>query len=82
MVITHPASAGEETFTNPIVESGADPWVILFENNYYYCRSDKDGIYISQSKRLQDIGVVPRIKIWTPPEDTLYSRGRKFGDFP
>lgn len=70
-----PSISVNETFMNPIVGSGADPWVIFWENNYYYCRSDKGGIYISQSKRLQDIGAVPEVKIWTPPEDTPYSRG-------
>ncbi|MDT4954740.1 MAG: hypothetical protein QOJ02_2878 [Acidobacteriota bacterium] len=75
MVIISSVSVNEETFTNPIVESGADPWIIYWKNSYYYCHADREGIYVSQSKRLQNIGVVSRIKVWMPPEGTLYSRG-------
>lgn len=69
------ASTVEETFINPIVESGADPWVIFWENNYYYCRVNEDGISVSQTRRLQDIGQSPQIRVWTPPEGTSYSKG-------
>lgn len=75
MAISSLTSISEETFTNPIVESGADPWVIFWKNNYYYCRADKDGISVSQSMRLQDIGLTRRAKVWTPPEAGPYSSG-------
>ena len=26
-------------FTNPVVAKGADPWVVLWKNNYYFCQS-------------------------------------------
>lgn len=60
---------------NPIVESGADPWVIFWEGGYYYCRADKDGISISRSLRLQDVGAAPMVKVWTPPQGAAYSKG-------
>ncbi len=71
--LTAPVKNG--TLINPIVDSGADPWVIFWKDSYYYCRADKDGISVSKSTRLQDIGVVPRIKVWTPTGGTAYSRG-------
>lgn len=67
------------TFTNPIVPASgsagaADPWVTFKDGYYYYCRSLNDGaIGVSKANRLQDIGVVPMVTVWTPPGGTMYS---------
>ncbi|MDQ3132004.1 MAG: family 43 glycosylhydrolase, partial [Acidobacteriota bacterium] len=74
MTITPLAITSNEVFTNPIVESGADPWVIFWMNNYYYCCGSEDGISVSKSKKLKDIGTVPRVKVWIAPEGTNYSQ--------
>lgn len=76
MSITSTAFAGDETFTNPIVDSGADPWVISWKDDYYYCRVVKGGkICISKTKRLQDIGTAAKVEVWSPLEGTAYSKG-------
>jgi GH43 family beta-xylosidase len=67
--------ADDETFVNPIVESGADPWVILSEGDYYYCRAGERGeIQVARSRRLQDIGRAARVEVWTPPPDGAYAK--------
>lgn len=43
-------------YTNPILERGADPWVIERGGRYYYCGGGKGGICVSVSDRPQAIG--------------------------
>jgi GH43 family beta-xylosidase len=63
------------TFTNPVVASGADPWVIRWRGNYYFCQSrGSRGIWISKAARLEDIGKGPWARVWSPPSGQTYSR--------
>ena len=68
-------------FKNPIVpvSSGAgsaDPSVVFKDGYYYYCKSDNDAsLVVAKAKRLQDIGSVPRITVYTPPAGQMYSKG-------
>ena len=76
MVIAPTACVDDGTFTNPIVDSGADPWVVLWMDEYYYCHVIEGGkICISKAKRLQDIGKAAKVEVWSPPEGTAYSKG-------
>lgn len=69
------AAAAPATFTNPIVASGADPWVIQREGQYLFCQSGSGrGVWVSKSARLEDIGKAPRVNVWRPPRGTTYSR--------
>ena len=61
-------------FTNPIVARGADPWVVLWRNQYYFCQSDSRSVWVSRSERLQDIGRGEKRRVWTPPPGAEYSR--------
>jgi GH43 family beta-xylosidase len=75
MTITRAVLANDEAFVNPIVDSGADPWVIPWRNDYYYCRTGDNGsIQVAKAHRLEDIGRAPRIEVWTPPPDGAYSK--------
>jgi GH43 family beta-xylosidase len=62
------------TFTNPIAKSGADPWVIRWQNSYLYCRSAGNKIWIHRAPRLQDIGRVKGTAVWSPPPNKAYSK--------
>jgi len=64
-----------QMFTNPVVERGADPWVIRWNGVYYYCRSGaNDTIEVVRSERLHEIGSGDVACVWRAPEGTLYSR--------
>lgn len=63
-----------ETFTNPIVSSGSDPWVIQQGENYFFCQSHRRGIYVSRAKSPIAIGQNPPVRVWTPPPDKPYSK--------
>ena len=68
------AAAQEGTFTNPVAESGADPWVVRWKGFYYYCRSAGGKIRVHKAARLQDIGKEKGEAVWTPPPGTAYSK--------
>lgn len=63
------------TFVNPIVQKGADPWVILWRGEYLYCRvaEGNSSITVSRARGLQDIGEAEAATVWTPPHGTPYS---------
>lgn len=62
------------TFTNPIIAHGADPWVIRWNNQYYYCYSWKDRIWVNAAKNLEDIGKGASACVWRPPRGMAYSK--------
>ena len=64
----------KETFANPVLADGADPWVVLHNNTFYYCYSSGGSIHVSQSDRLHEIGQGQKAAVWTPPENTMYSK--------
>ena len=74
---SHQAGA---TLVNPIVaaysdDGSADPSIVWRDGYYHYCRSLPGGaIGIAKARRLQDIGRVPIVTVWTPPPGTAYSR--------
>jgi len=61
------------TFTNPVVTDGADPWVIRYQNFYYYCFSTGDRIWISCSRNLHEIGLAQPTLAWQPPKGNPWS---------
>jgi hypothetical protein len=66
-------SAG--TFRNPIVGSGADPWVVPYAGSYYYCFSNgRNSIFVSKAESFIDIGRVPAVKVWEAPQGTEHAR--------
>jgi GH43 family beta-xylosidase len=61
-------------FTNPVVAHGADPWVIRWQSNYYFCQSRPDGVWVNRATRLEDIGVDNWKCVWRAPAGTAYSK--------
>ncbi|MCP9613084.1 glycoside hydrolase family 43 protein [Coprobacter tertius] len=53
-------------YKNPVLSSGADPWVVKHEGIYYYCCSKDNGIWVSASKDLHHINLP--VKVWSAPE--------------
>jgi GH43 family beta-xylosidase len=63
------------TFTNPVVASGADPWVIRHERHYFFCQSRRGtGVWVNKCDRLQDLGIDQWKVVWTPPAGTAYAK--------
>lgn len=52
----------------PLIESGADPWVVRYGHDYFYCRTSDDDSYLSVS-RADSVSGLRRAKlvpVWQP----------------
>jgi GH43 family beta-xylosidase len=64
----------QATFANPILQSGADPWIIYKNGYYYYCGSSGGGLAIRKSKTLAGFITAEQKIVWSPPQGTSYSK--------
>lgn len=64
----------QETFTNPLLPSGADPWSIYHEGYYYYTHTTQNNITIWKTKSLANLKDAENKVVWTPPPNTMYSK--------
>jgi GH43 family beta-xylosidase len=61
------SSFGQAEFKNPLLPSGADPWVIYKDGFYYYTHTVGTKINLWKTKALQDLRNVTPKTVWTPP---------------
>lgn len=60
-------SATQDTFTNPLLPSGADPWVAYKDGYFYYTNTLGNKINLWKTKNLQELKQVLPVTVWTPP---------------
>jgi GH43 family beta-xylosidase len=63
-----------ETFYNPIMKNGADPWVIQKDGYYYYTHTVGNAIQLWKSRSLSEISAGETATVWTPPGEGPNSR--------
>jgi GH43 family beta-xylosidase len=68
------AQGKEHTFTNPLLPSGADPWVIYKDGYYFYTHTLGDRISIWKTDRLTHLKAALVKTVWTPPPSGLNSK--------
>ncbi len=68
------ACAIGQTFTNPLLPSGADPWNIYKDGYYYYTHTLQDSLVIWKTKNLADLKSAEKKTIFVPPAGTAYSK--------
>ena len=64
----------DTTFTNPLLSSGPDPWVIQQDTMYYYTHTMGDHLAIYATSRMSKLGDARATTIWTPPTTGDYSK--------
>ncbi|MFL5772642.1 MAG: family 43 glycosylhydrolase [Flavisolibacter sp.] len=64
-----------ETFTNPLLPSGADPWSIYKNGFYYYTHTMGDRLLIWKTKSIADLKTAKHKTVFLPPAGTPYSKG-------
>ena len=67
--------AGESsgTFTNPVLPSGPDPWVITKDGYYYYMNSTGKNLTIWKARSIADLAKAEKKIVWTPPPSGPHS---------
>lgn len=67
-------STHAQTFTNPLLPSGADPYSFYKDGYYYYTHTTGRNIVLYKSKTIDGIKDAPHKVIWTPPKTGPYSK--------
>jgi len=62
------------TFTNPLLPSGADPWVTYHDGFYYYTNSTGKDLQLWKTKDITDLKNAQHQIIWTPPPGKPWSK--------
>ncbi len=60
-------------FTNPLLGSGPDPWVIYKDVFYYFTKTSGNKITVFQTEKMSTLGKAQEKLIWTPPLAGPYS---------
>jgi GH43 family beta-xylosidase len=61
------------TFRNPLLPSGADPWVTQADGFYYYMNSTGRNLTIWKTRDITDLAHAMKKVVWTPPPGKPYS---------
>jgi len=64
---TAPPSTASETFTNPLLPSGADPWVAQRDGYYYYSHTMGDRITLWKTRDMARLADAPATTVWRAP---------------
>ena len=66
-VINPPTVTKDTTFTNPLLTSGPDPWVVQKDSLYYYTNTSGDRIKLWRTTTMSKLGSAYNQTIWTKP---------------
>ncbi|SDK20831.1 Beta-xylosidase, GH43 family [Catalinimonas alkaloidigena] len=58
----------QTTFTNPLLDNGADPWVFLKDGTYYYTQTLGNRLAIWKTKDLTQLAQATPVTVWKPPQ--------------
>lgn len=67
-------SEQQQTFTNPLLTSGEDPWNIYKDGFYYYTQTMGDSIVIWKTENLSALKTAIKKTVWIPPKGTDHSK--------
>jgi len=71
-LVTPPATA--TTFTNPLLGTGPDPWVIQKDGYYYYMHTTGVNLTLWKTAKMSELGSAVSKVIWMPPAAGLNAR--------
>ena len=70
-VYTTPANTTK--FTNPLLSSVSDPWVMQKDGYYYYTQTSGNKIALWKTQKIEDLKNVVPVTVWTAVINTAYS---------
>ena len=68
-----PASSSSKTFTNPLLPSGPDPWVMSYKGTYYFMATTGINLTLRATPDITDLVHAQKRIVWTPPATGPYS---------
>lgn len=72
--VVPPPGNADTTFTNPLLQSGPDPWVIQKDTTYYYTNTTGNRIVLYKTGKMSALGSIAPVTIWSPPSSGAYSK--------
>ena len=63
-----------DSFVNPLLVTGPDPWVVQHNGIYYFCRTTGRNIQLMATDRMSRLGEAKPVTVWTPPDTGMYAR--------
>ena len=67
-------AAASGTFTNPLLPSGADPWVVSYKGLYFYMNTTGVNLTIWATPDITDLRHARNKVVWVPPASGPYSK--------
>lgn len=64
----------KNTFHNPLLPGGADPWVTYKDGYYYYMHTVGNHLELWKTTNMAKLGEAPHKNIWTPPASGPFSK--------
>ncbi len=74
LAISHSGYAQAQTFTNPLLPSGADPFSIYKDGYYYYTHTTGKNITLWKTKSIADLPTAEKKVVFTPPASGPYAK--------
>src|SRR5687768_13847563 len=62
-----PVPLPSTTFTNPLLSSGPDPWVVKKDSNYYYTHTLGNRVAVWKTQKMSELKSAPAQTIWSAP---------------
>lgn len=66
--------SAQQTFTNPLLPAGADPWCMYKDGYYYYTHTTGRNITLWKTKNIANLKTAEKKVVFTPPERGPYSK--------
>lgn len=64
----------EQTFTNPLLPSGPDPWVTSYNGTYYITHSTGKNLKLYRTQDVSQLATAESKIVWTPPATGMNSK--------
>lgn len=64
----------QQQFSNPLLKSGADPWIIENDGYFYYTHTTGSNLVLYKTTNIANLPTAPNKVLWEPPQGTLYSK--------
>jgi GH43 family beta-xylosidase len=68
------AAAAADTFTDPLLENGPDPWVIWSNGFYYYSHTSGTNLTLRKTADVTDLRHAQEKAVWVPEPNNLWSK--------
>ncbi len=69
-----PVNPPVTTFTNPLLSSGPDPWILKKDNNYYYTHTFGNRIALWKTQKVSELKNAPVQTVWSAPASGANSK--------